>query len=192
LEFKPAEIGGIKMNRKLLVGLALILLPAMGCATMMDMQEREKIYGKTAPVITESFASQELRPGDDWKIYLKASDPDGDMQSVVAVVEERGVGPLPVSITKLKEGNQKDLSGYVFLNTAGPYGVSWLYSYSLTIMVQIKDKAGHYSNPVVFSVSFNDRYTQQPPPPGVFRENNLGPVLVELRPIDGGTGHDFD
>jgi hypothetical protein len=84
------------------------------------------------------------------------------------------------------------LSGYVFLNTAGPYGVSWLYSYSLTIMVQIKDKAGHYSNPVFFHVSFDNRYTQQPPPPGVFRENNLGPVLVELRPIDGGAGHDFD
>lgn len=45
------------MNKKLLIGLALIL-PAMGCAAMMDMQVREKTYGKAAPVITASFASQ--------------------------------------------------------------------------------------------------------------------------------------
>jgi hypothetical protein len=179
------------MNKMVFVGMALIL-PAMGCATMMDMQAAEKIYGKAAPVITTSFASQELSPGDNWKIYLKASDPDGDMQSVVAVVEQRGVGTYPVSTTKLKEGNQKELSGYVFLNTSGPYGDSWLQSYSLTITVQIKDKAGHYSQPVVFPVSFNLSYTQQSPPPGTYEENNLGPVLVVLRPIDGGRSRDFD
>jgi hypothetical protein len=81
----------------------------------------------------------------------------------------------------------------VFLNTSGPYGDSWLYSYSLTITIQMKDKAGHYSQPVVFPVSFDLRYTQQSPPPGTFEENNLGPILVELRPIDGGgMSNDFD
>jgi hypothetical protein len=113
------------------------------------------------------------------------------MQSVVAVVEERGVGPLPISYTKLKDGNQKELSGYVYLNTSGPYGDSWLYSYSVTITIQIMDKAGHYSQPAVFPVSFNGRYIQQPPPPGTFAENDLGPVLAVLRPIDGGTGVDL-
>jgi hypothetical protein len=180
------------MNKRVIAVMALIL-PAVGCAMMMDMQTREKAYGKAAPVITASFASQELRPGDNWKIYLKASDPDGDMESVVAVVDQKGVGSYPLSFTKLKEGNGKELSGYVFLNTSGPYGDSWLYSYSLTITIQMKDKAGHYSQPVVFPVSFDLRYTQQSPPPGTFEENNLGPILVELRPIDGGgVSNDFD
>ena len=180
------------MNKKLLVGLALIL-PAVGCATMMDMQEREKLYGKAAPVITASFASQELRPGDNWKIYLKASDPDGDMQSVVAVVDQRGMGTYPISYTKLKEGNQKELSGYVYLNTSGPHGDSWLYSYTLTVTVQVRDKAGHLSQPAAFQVAFDNRYTQKSPPPGTYEENNLGPVLVILRPIDGGgSSNDFD
>ena len=181
------------MNKKLLVGLALIVLSAMGCATMMDMQVREEKYGKAAPVITASFASQQLSPGDNWKIYLKASDPDGDMQYVVAVVEQRGLGAYPISYTKLKEGNQKELSGYVFLNTSGPFGDSWLYSYSLTIIVQIRDKAGHNSQPATFQVAFDSRYTQQSPPSGTYEENNLGPVLVILRPIDGGgSSNDFD
>jgi len=179
------------MNKKLLISLAVIL-SAMGCATMMSMEKRERLYGKATPVITESFASQELRPGDNWKIYLKASDADGDMQSVIAVVEQKGLGPYPLSYTKLKEGNQKELSGYVYLSTSGPYGDSWLNFLSLTITVQIKDKAGHYSQPVVFPVSFDNRFTQKPPPSGIYEENNLGPVLVVLRPIDGGGSADFN
>ena len=171
------------MIKMIFPGLALILTVS-GCATMMDMQAREKTYGKASPVITASFASQELRPGDSWKIYLKASDPDGDMQSVVAVVEQKGLGPYPISYTRLKEGNQKELSGYVFLNTSGPFGDSWLYSYSFTVTIQIKDKAGHVSQPGSFKVSFNNRVTQQPPPSGTFEENSLGPILVVLRPIE--------
>jgi hypothetical protein len=181
------------MNKMAMVAMALIL-PTAGCAMMMDMQMREEKFGKAAPVITASFASPELSPGDNWKIYLKASDPDGDMDSIVAVVDQTGVGSYPLSFTKLKEGNGKELSGYVFLSTSGPSGDSWLYSYSLTVTVQIKDKARHYSQPVVFPVSFNLRYTQQAPPPATFEENNLGPILVDLRPVDGGEGasNDFD
>lgn len=192
MDFKPVQIGGLKMNKKLLAGLALILLSVVGCAMMMDMQVREKAYGKAAPVITESFASKELRPGDHWKIYLKAYDPDGDMESIVAVVDQKGLGAYPLSFTRIKEGNGKELSGYVFLNTSGPYGDSWLYSYSLTVTVQVRDKARHYSEPVNFTVSFDLRYTQQSPPPGTFEEKNLGPILVQLRPIDGGVANDFD
>ncbi|KPK89516.1 MAG: hypothetical protein AMJ94_11895, partial [Deltaproteobacteria bacterium SM23_61] len=81
-----------------------LILPAAGCAMMMDMQAREKTFGKAAPVITASFASPELSPGDTWKVYLKASDPDGDMESIVAVVDQTGLGSYPLSFTKLKEG----------------------------------------------------------------------------------------
>ncbi len=171
------------MRKMIFAGLALILTVS-GCATMMGMEEREKLYGKASPVIIESFASKEIKAGDQWKIYLKASDPDGDMESVFAVVEQRGQGPYPGSYTRLKEGNLKELSGYVFLNTSGPYGNSWLYSYSLTVWVQIKDKAGHLSQPVSFQVSFNNRVTEQPPPSGTYEEKSLGPILVVLRPIE--------
>lgn len=178
--------------KNIIVAGMVVLLLTVGCATMMSFEEREKTYGKEAPVITETFASKQMNPADTWKVYLKASDPDGDMESVVAVVEQSGLGPYPVSFTKLREGNRKELSGYVFLNTSGPQGSSWLHSYSLTLTVQVKDKAGHYSQPAVFAVSFNNRFTQQPPPPGIYEENNLGPILVVLRPIDGGAQTDFD
>ena len=100
----------------------VVLLLTVGCATMMSFEEREKLYGKEAPVITETYASKQMNPGDTWKVYLKASDPDGDMESIVATVQMVGSGTHPVSFTRIRDGNRRELSGYVFLSTSNPSG----------------------------------------------------------------------
>ncbi len=178
------------MKNMISVGVAVLLLTA-GCATMMSFEEREKTYGKEAPVITETFASKEMKPGDSWKIYLNASDPGGDINKVVAVVHQPGFGSYQASYTKIREGNDKELSGYIYLNTSGPYGSEWQNFLSLSVTVQIQDRAGHFSEPVSFPLSFQSRYTQEPPPPGKFKEENLGPILVVLRPPDTDQGSSF-
>lgn len=177
------------MKNMIVAGIAVLLLTE-GCATMMSFEEREKRYGKEAPVITDSFASKQMKPGDTWKIYLKASDPGGDIYRVVAVVHQPGFGPYPASYTRLREGNGQELSGYVYLNTSGAWGSDWENFLSLSVTVQIQDRAGHFSDPVSFPLSFQTRYTQEPPPPGRFKEEDLGPILVVLRPpdSDGGDG----
>ncbi|MCX5911855.1 MAG: hypothetical protein NTV04_07985, partial [Deltaproteobacteria bacterium] len=71
------------MKNGIVAGMVVLLL-TVGCATMMSFEEREKLYGKEAPVITETYASKQMSPGDTWKVYLKASDPNGDMESIVA------------------------------------------------------------------------------------------------------------
>ena len=48
--------------------------------------------GQGYKVITQSFASQEINPGGTWKIYLKASNPDGEMMSIYDSVDQPGVG----------------------------------------------------------------------------------------------------
>jgi hypothetical protein len=161
-------------------GMVILLLTA-GCATFMSFEEKEKTYGKEAPVISETFASKQLRPGDTWKIYLKASDPGGDISQIVAMVSQPGFGLYPVSRTRIQEGNGKELSGYIYLNTNGPDGVGWQNFLTLSVTVQIQDRAGHFSEPVSFPVSFQSRYTQEPPPPGKFKEQSLGPIMVVLR-----------
>ena len=178
------------MKSMIAAGMVILLLVA-GCATTMNFEEREKAYGKEASVITETFASKQMRPGDTWKIYLKASDPGGDMHRIVAVVNQPGFGPYPISLTKIKEGNGKELSGYIYLNTSGPYGTEWQNFLSLSVTVQIQDRAGHYSDPVSFPLSFQSRYTQEPPPSGKFKEQDLGPIMVVLRPSDGDQGSSF-
>jgi hypothetical protein len=178
------------MKNMISAGIVVLLLMA-GCATIKNVEEREKTYGKEAPVITENFASKQLRPGDTWKIYLKASDPGGDIYRVVAMVNQPGLGLYPVSYTKVPQENGKELSGYIYLNTHGPYGVGWQNFLSLSVTIQIQDRAGHFSEPVTFPLSLQNRYTQEPPPTGKFKEQSLGPIMVVLRDPAGDQSDGF-
>lgn len=174
--------------KKIIAGLALMIF-STGCLSMMNLEERERMYGKSVPVITEHFAAKELRPGDTWKIYLKASDPDGDMKYIVAMVDQKGIGAYSASHTRIPAGNEKELSGYVYLNTMSGAGYTSLVFYDLSLTIQIQDKAGHYSQPVVFSLTFQPRTAvQESPPPGVFQDQDLGPILISLRTITAEIG----
>ena len=172
----------IKMSKKTLAIMGFLFL-AWGCVALEPLQTREEIYGKNIPVITQSFASKEMRPGDTWKVYLKVSDPDGDMKSIYATIEQPGMATYPVSITRIKEGDGKDLDGYIYLNTVGTQGLNFV---TLTLSVQIGDKAGHFSQPAVFPLSFNVRSQQQTPSPGIFQEKDLGPIMINLRTASDG------
>jgi hypothetical protein len=166
------------MKNKIVAGMVVLLLTA-GCAALMSLEERKKRYGKDTSVITNSYASKQLNPGDTWKIYLKASDPDGDMDSIIAIVDLKGSGTQPVSLTRIKNGDRKELSGYISLST--PSGEGWLNSLTLTLTVQIKDRAGHLSKAVTFPMEFNSLYVQEPPPAGAFQEQYLGSIMITLR-----------
>ena len=150
----------------------------------MSQQQREEKYGRAAPVITQSYAGREIVPGDTWRVYLNASDPDGDMQYVIAVLSQPGGGDYSPSYTRIPKERGKDLSGYIYLNTLFPEGYEFLTFYTLTLTVNIKDKAGHLSAPAVFPVTFNPRAVQEPPPPGIFEEVSLGPVMITVHPFD--------
>ncbi len=135
-----------------------------------------------SPVITSHFASSDLRPGDTWKIYLKASDSEGDMKYIVATVNQAGVGVTPVSLTRIQEDNRKELSGYVYLNTMAGSSYSSLSFYGLTLTLWVQDRAGNFSNPVEIPVTFGSRVeAQATPPAGAYQEQDLGPVMIFLR-----------
>lgn len=172
------------MRTKLIASI-IISVGIVGCAHMGGLEEKEKIYGKNSPVIGQSFASNQLRPGDQWKIYILASDPDGDMETLIAVVDQPGKASYPMSRTRIKEENGKELSGYFYLNTDGPFGVAFLNNQELTVTIQMKDKAGHTSKPVTLSVLLLSGQSAKSPPAGVFRENDLGPIMVTLQPPSG-------
>ena len=173
------------MKTKLAVT-GMILVGIVGCAHMAGMEEKEKIHGKNPPVIGQSFASDRLNPGGLWKIYLQASDPDGDMEAILAAVDQPGIGAYPASITRIKGENGKELSGYIFLNTSGQRDDDFLDNQELEVSVQIRDKAGHTSKPITHKVLILARQTQKEPPPGVFKEEALGPIMVVLQPVTGG------
>jgi len=169
------------MRTKLAVG-GMFLVGILGCAHTGGIEEKEQTYGKNPPVIQQSFASNQLKPGDQWKVYILASDPDGDMETIIAVVDQSGIGTYPASLTKIKGENGKELSGFVYLNTSGKFGYDFLYNQELSVSIQIRDKAGHTSQSVTHSVFFSSGDTQKSPPASVFKEEELGPILVVLQP----------
>src|SRR5208337_3919913 len=161
-----------KMNKRISLFAVIFLGLAIGFASVAAAEVKEGEM--TVPVITQSFASNELIPGHTWKVYLKASDPDGDMQYIVSNVYQPGWGDYPLSRTRIREENRKELDGYIHLNTLIPGGYEFLHFFTIRLTVQIQDKAGHYSKPVEFPVTFNGRAVQEPPPTGVFKEDDLG------------------
>ncbi|HSR12154.1 MAG TPA: hypothetical protein VLS90_11990 [Thermodesulfobacteriota bacterium] len=162
-----------------ITGLAAMLF-CSGCASSL-FRDREAVYGKNPPKIIRSFASDKIRPGDTWKVYLVANDPDDDLDVIVSEIHQPGQGTYPVSYTQLKGEDRKDLSGFVYLNTMTPRGHTWEENKNLTLTIHIRDKGGHQSLPLSFPLSFNSRYVQEPPPPGLFEGRNLGPIMIILR-----------
>ncbi len=173
------------MNKKTLALFVAFVL-ATGWAMFVPRTAETAAEGKTPPVIVQSFASKELRAGDVWKVYLKASDPEGKMKYIFATISQPGAIAYPISIIRIKGENQKELSGYIYLNTA-PAAQSNFFNLSLTLTVNIKG-AGGFSQPAVFPLSFEAQSTPGAPPDGAFKEQNLGPISVTLQTVSGGGG----
>ena len=135
------------------------------------------------PVITRSFASREISPGDTWKVYIHATDPEGDMKTIICAVTQAGRGSYPVSYLKVPEGQGAELSGFVYLNTGAGQSLPFIH---LTLQVEIQDRAGNLSRPVSFVLAFNPRAEQETPPPGLFQDQEIGPIMVSLDLQTGG------
>ena len=165
----------------LAVGFVLLCL-SIGYATLAGAEAA----GKAIPVITQAFASTKVWPGETWKVYLNVSDPGGEMKYIFATVGQPGVGQYPLSIIRVKRSDWKEMSGYLYVVTFTPYYP--LDFVNLTLTVEVQDRSGNFSRPVVFPLSINSRYTQEAAPQGVFKERELGPVMVNLQSIDGSPG----
>ncbi len=136
----------------------------------------------STPVITEAYAAREMKVGDTWKIYLHASDPEGDMEYILATVDQPGRGGgYPPSATKIRKDQKQQLSGYIYLSTSPNLQQGLEYA-NITLTVQIKDRQGNLSNPVSFPLHFRSTAQQDPPSPGQFDETDLGPVMIEISP----------
>lgn len=174
--------------RKNLFVMLLLCGWVMGCASL-GMFQTENLPPNVVPIITQAFAAKEIKPEEAWKIYLKASYPEGTMRYIVSWVDQAGGEPYPTSMNRIKKENQKELSGYIYLNTTG--GGVLMDNVTLTLNLQIQADVDHMSQKVVFPVQFSRQAIQEKPPEGVFKEQDLGTVMIQLRPssnVSGG-GH---
>jgi len=130
-------------------------------------------------VISQSFASRRLlRKGLEG--FLEAADADGDMKEFACVIHQPGVGTYPVSITRIREGNQKSLSGYLYLNVNAFRNLDFV---ELTLTVQVRDRAGQFSEPVKFPSPLIPAMLRKPLPKESSRRTTWA---HHDRPPDGG------
>jgi len=146
-----------------------------------------------APIITHAYTIDKGRYGTILRIYIEADDPDGDMQRIASVVDQPGQGRYPTDWIYLKPGYQKHFKGYIQWNTfssKASYMSEWT---QITLKVSIIDKAENESNVVVFPFTFESGTGPEPKPPAPFDQGDirmLGHIMIDLRGLDQGDGHE--
>ena len=163
-----------------------VILINSGCATV---EEREVVYGTNIPIITSTFAKDEIRSGDTWKVYVNALDVDGDMKMFICSIMQNGYGAYPVDTVRIAPEQGGELSGYLYLDTPRFHP---LWNAHIELSLQIVDKAGHISNEETLRLSFASKASGKEVDRTVFHDRPIGPIMTELSGHDGGDGPNLD
>ena len=99
------------------------------------------------PVILDSYASQNVKPGTVWKILVEAEDKDGDMKKIVAAIAPGPQSFLTYSFVSIQEEEREHLAGYIFVKT--PRSPS-LQGKMFHVTIFVQDKEGRKSKSVGF------------------------------------------
>jgi hypothetical protein len=137
------------------------------CATVAERGTKPQ---GSPPVITHSFAATEVSHGDKWKIYVEASDPDGDMRKFVYTIGERGFG-RGVYYVNIRKADRERMLGYLDVIIAPPQTAQAEWG-NLTLTLYIRDGAGNSSEKISFPVAMT-RGVKEASPPSPFNTGEL-------------------
>ena len=160
----------------------LLMIPLAFVAMGLSLLRTAEAKGNP-PEIIFSWAQSTIRQGDDWRIYISATDPDGDMTRIYCRVDQPGGQVYRSDMTNIKSGMEGHLSGYLVLRT---YSSQDLFGTSFTLLVIIADRAGNESKPVSFPLTIDGDRMQPPPfdrfPPGALKQLNqrIGYIDINL------------
>jgi len=154
------------MKKGILLGLVLGLM-VLGTAVESVAQHR--------PVLEKIWIIPEVNYGSLLKLYIKASDSEGDMKWVV-VTAGRGAQPVASVPVRLGKQMRKDLNGYVYWDTRKALLTE---ETSATIEVLIEDRHGNESETKSVTVKLVPRGAKEEKPPADFKEIAIGPVMLE-------------
>jgi hypothetical protein len=123
-----------------------------------------------------------------WRVYVKGSDPDGDIALVNAWFEVPSRPTTPVLFTV--EPDQGNLvSGYLTLRTIDLEPMlSNLFGRPFRLMVTLEDRAHHRSDTLFLALTFDNVAGQPEPPKGVFQERFLGDIPAPYAAVEVGPG----
>ena len=159
------------MRKGIFLGLALVLM-VLGTA----MESRAE---GTAPVLEKVWVSPQVNHGDLLKIYIKGSDPDGDIRFIQVSAGRKGgvVG----SMIRLKKEDRQDLNGYVFWDT----GQAAQRNTGGVVEVTLQDWKGNESETISVPVKIVSTGGKSEPTPAEFKDRAIGPIMIDAAELAG-------
>ncbi len=173
------------------LGLAYFLL-AGAISDAFLLEPREGPVGeKHRPVVKAIAAQNEIGNGYLWKIYVRASDPDGDLDKIQVMFSQLGSGIYSPDLV-VQKSKHKILNGaiLVWARLSGGGASSDIHG---EVDIRAEDRAGNMSEPkkMSFTVYITGKKDQYVPPPGFNATNNLGQAEFPLLTDEGLVGlHD--
>jgi hypothetical protein len=167
------------MKRILLTILALSLL-FLVCAGPGQSRASEVEPKGQQPVIVDSYAASTVRPGNSWRVYLRAKDDNGNMKSIVATLSGPGSGSPQTSITQLKKKYSQELAGYIWLKIPLDRGI---LNRTYTLQVFVRDSKENKSETVEFPLAFDLKKKSEKVPPEWqdVEDKKIGTIMIEIR-----------
>ena len=153
------------MKKGILLGLALGLM-ILGSAMESSAQG--------GPVLEKIWAPAEVNSGSILKVYIKGSDPEGDLKFVV-VTAGKGTQPTGSTPIRISKDARKDLNGYVYWDTRK----AATQSTSGTVWVLLEDQKGNESETKSVAVKIVPKGAKAEKPPADFQEKEIGPVMMD-------------
>jgi hypothetical protein len=161
-----------------------------GCASMVATPAEPRpllASGPShAPRIEDGFAVSSLWGGETWRIFVRGSDPDGDMLHLWVVTTQLG-RKSDTEIIPLRGPAQGEFSGFLTLRTP-----NWIKSWdNVRVEVRIRDQAGNLSEKTVFEalIGFPTRESL-PSQWSAAAHNHLGTIFFQFEG-DGGESKPF-
>jgi hypothetical protein len=146
----------------------------LGCGELWKLVPIEP---GSKPFISDSFAPQEVKPGNGWKIFLAAEDKDGDMKDIVAAIGPASQSFLTYSFASIREEERGALRGYLFIRTPPS---RFLQDEMFHLTIFIRDKAERKSDSVGFLLSFTSKSNAELPEKWLkASDNRLGIIFPE-------------
>ena len=170
------------MNKKIYVLVALCILVS-GCASFTRCDKISTSGTGQPPVILDSYAPSQIRPGATWRVYIRAKDPDGDMKETIQVLMRGGSGPFKTTFAPLRAEHSAEMGGYFFLRTpsSAQADYSRLGFMGLTLRITIRDCQGNKSEQVEFPLDFTLETAQYLPPEWKdVADSSLGAIMFDL------------
>lgn len=170
------------MNKRIYILLAFCTF-IWGCASFTQCEKISTSGKGQPPIILDSYAPSQIRPGATWRVYLRAKDPDGDMKDMVQVLVMGGSGPFKTSFVPLRAEHSEEMGGYFFFRTPSPSQADYnrLGFLGITLRAAIRDCQKNESGYVEFPLHFTYEASHDLPPAWKdVSDRSLGAIMFDL------------